>query len=72
MGHVSGNKRLFLPVRIDFEVNKKRDRVFVEIGYEKKNEARVQISRFYKGARKDFFKDLGEVPSSSSHWLHLV
>ena len=43
-----------------FEVNKKRDRVFVEIGYEKRNEARVQISRFYKGPRKDFFKDLGE------------
>ena len=39
LGHVSGNKRLFLPVRTDFEVNKKRDRVFVEIGYEKKNEA---------------------------------
>jgi hypothetical protein len=60
LGHVSGNKRLFLPVRTDFEVNKKRDRVFVTIGYEKKNEARLQISRFYKGARKDFFKDLGE------------
>ena len=57
MGHVSGNKRLFLPVRIDFEVNKKRDRVFVEIGYGKKNEGGVQISRFYK---EDFFKDLRE------------
>ena len=49
MGHVRGNKRLFLPIRIDFEVNKKRDRVFVGIGDEKKNEARVQISRFHRG-----------------------
>ena len=48
LGHVSGNKRLFLPLRIDFEVNKKRDRVFVEIGYGKKNEGGVQISRCYK------------------------
>jgi len=48
LGHVSGNKRLFLPVRIDFEVNKKRDRVFVEIGYGKKNKGSVQISRCYK------------------------
>ena len=55
--HVSGNKRLFPPLRIDFEVNKKRDRVFVEIGDGKKNEGGVQISRFYK---EDFFKDLRE------------
>lgn len=60
LGHTTEKKRLFLPVQIDFEVNKKKDRLFAEIRYEKKNEARVQISRFYKGARKDYFNDLGE------------
>ncbi len=27
---------------------------------EKNHEARVQIDKFYKGARKKYFKDLGE------------
>ncbi len=61
MGHVSGNKRLFLPVRIEPEVNEKRDRVFVEIGYGKKNEGGVQISGFHK---EDFFK----APREAKGW----
>jgi hypothetical protein len=62
LGHVSGNKRLFLPVRTDSEVNKKRNRVFVEIGYGKKNEGGVQISRFYKGDKS----------SNNPEFVHMV
>ena len=61
LGHLPNKKkRLLLPVQIAFMVNKTKDRLFTEIKYEKKNEARVQIDKFYKGTRMKYFKDLGE------------
>lgn len=60
LGHVSGAKRLFLPVHIAFLVNAAKNRLFTEIKYEKKNEARVRFQRFYTGERATYFRDDGE------------
>jgi hypothetical protein len=54
------SKRKFLPLEIDFLVNDAKDKLFTEIKYRKKNEARVDTTRFYKGERKKYFKN-GEV-----------
>lgn len=61
-------KRLFLPVKIAFMVNKKKNSLFTEIKYEKKSEARVQIDKFYKGKRMKYFKDLGENFGENKGW----
>jgi hypothetical protein len=61
LGHLPGGKRKFLPVEIHFLVNESKQRLFTELRYEKKNEARVpHADKFYTGARKAYFKELGE------------
>lgn len=60
LGHVAGAKRLFLPVQIAFLVNDTKNRLFTEIKYEKKNEARVRFQQFYAGSRAAYFRDDGE------------
>jgi len=59
LGHV-GSKRRFLPVQIDFLVNKAKNRLFTELRYEKKNEARVIFQALYREARAEYFRDMGE------------
>jgi hypothetical protein len=55
-------KRKFLPVDIRFCVNDKKTHVFTQIEYEKKNEMRVNIRQFNKGARKEYFKKIADRP----------
>lgn len=53
-------RRKFLPVEIDFLVNGKKDKLFTEIKYSKKQETRVDASKFYKEFRKDYFQNKRE------------
>ena len=54
-------RRKFLPVQIDFLVNSKKDKLFTQIKYEKKQEKRVvKTSNFYKGNRANYFQDKRE------------
>jgi hypothetical protein len=55
IGQLPWSRRKFLPVHIDFLVNKAKDKLFTEIKYEKGNEARVNAAKFSKGARKEYF-----------------
>jgi hypothetical protein len=54
------SRRKFLPVQIDFLVNSSKDKLFTEIKYEKRNEARVNTDKFAKGARKEYLIKRGE------------
>jgi hypothetical protein len=53
LGQLAWAKRKFLPIDIRFCVNDKKTHTFTHIEYEKKNELRVNISRFNKGPRKN-------------------
>ena len=53
-------KRHFLPIKIRFLVNDLNNRLFTEVLYEKKSEARIRGLRFLKGYRAKYFRDLGE------------
>lgn len=55
LGHIE--KRKLLPVNIEFQVNKERDKLFTEIIYPKEQEAKVEVAKFYKGARKSYLKE---------------
>ena len=55
LGVLPWSRRKFLPVAIDFTVNETKDKLFTRIRYQKKNETRVDTSRFYKNSRKDYF-----------------
>lgn len=55
LGHLETEKRGFLPVEIDFLVNESKNKAFVEIRYQKKNESRVPCHKFYKGKFKELF-----------------
>lgn len=55
LGQLPGSRRKFLPVQVDFLVNSGKDKLFTEIKYEKRNEARVNTAKFSKGARKEHF-----------------
>lgn len=48
-------KRKYLPVEIDFLVNRDKTKLFTELRYEKKHEARVDTGQFHKGDRKNYF-----------------
>jgi hypothetical protein len=50
-------KRKLLPVQIEFQVNPAKDHLFTEIVYEKEQEAKVDTSKFLKGARAVYFKE---------------
>lgn len=50
-------KRKLLPVQIEFQVNGNKDYLFTEIIFNKEQEAKVQISRFLKGSRANYFKE---------------
>jgi len=52
------NERIFVPVKIEFCVNEQKDRLFTEIGYEKKSEARIKRlpERFCNGHRRAYFR----------------
>jgi hypothetical protein len=54
------SKRKYLPVEIDFLVNDAKDKLFTEIRYAKKNEARVDTALFNTGRRKEYFTQRGE------------
>ena len=51
-------KRNFLPVKIDFRVNDKKNCLFTEIRYEKKSETRIKNLQFLKGHRAAYFKEI--------------
>ena len=55
LGLLPWSKRKYLPITIEFLVNKNKNRVFTEIRYEKRNEERVDTNRFYKDKRKNYF-----------------
>ena len=55
LGHLPWNRRKYLPVEILFHVNEKKDYLFTVLKYEKKNDTRVQVEKFYKGKRKGYF-----------------
>jgi hypothetical protein len=57
LGQLPWSRRKFLPVQIDFLVNSRKDKLFTEIKYKKQEETRVDTSKFYKEARKDYFLD---------------
>jgi len=54
------SRRKYLPVEINFFVNDGKNRLFTELCYAKKNEARVETSIFYTGRRRDYFNKRGE------------
>lgn len=54
LGHLATSKRGFLPVEVDFLVNEAKDKAFIEIRYEKKNEVRVPCNKFYRGEIKNY------------------
>lgn len=60
LGLLPWSKRKFLPIGIEFVVNQAKDRLFTEVFFEKKNEARVDTTRFLRGERAKYFKTLGE------------
>jgi hypothetical protein len=60
LGQLPWSRRKFLPIQIDFLVNNSKDKLFTEIKYEKRNEARVNTDKFEKGARKGYFIKRGE------------
>ena len=55
LGQISSSRRKFLPIQIHFLVNSSKNKLFTEIRYEKKNEARVDTQNFFRGARKEYF-----------------
>ena len=58
LGFLPWAKRKYLPISIHYLVNSGKNKVFTEMRYEKRNEERVDTSRFYKGAREQYFKQL--------------
>lgn len=60
LGHLPLNRRKYLPVEICFHVNERKDYLFTVLKYEKKNESRVPVQKFYKGKRKDYFLKVSE------------
>lgn len=55
LGHIP--KRKLLPVQIEFQVNPAKTCLFTEIVFEKEQEAKVDTSKFLKGARAAYFKE---------------
>lgn len=55
LGHVA--KRKLLPVKIEFQVNAAKDRLFTEVVFDKEQEAKVDTTRFLKGERQSYFKE---------------
>lgn len=50
-------RKKFLPIKIDFLVNKKRDYLFTEVVFDKKHEQPLLTSRFLKDRRAQYFKE---------------
>lgn len=50
------SKRKLLPVAIEIQVNSSKDKMFTEIVFDKEQEAKVEIAKFYKGERKKYLK----------------
>lgn len=61
LGILPWSRRKYLPVEIDFLVNNAKDKLFTEIRYEKKHEARVDTMPFYKDNRKNYFNKRGDI-----------
>ncbi|WP_197454613.1 YaaC family protein [Stieleria varia] len=57
LGHVTGNKRGFLPIDIQFLLTESDSHLFTEVVYEKKQISRVDINRFHRGERKSYFSE---------------
>lgn len=55
LGHIA--KRKLLPVKIEFQVNSKRDFLFTELIFDKEQESKVDTTRFLKGNRAGYFKE---------------
>jgi len=50
-------KSNLLPVDIDFKVNNTHQMLFTEISYDKRQESKIDASRFLKGKRQSYFRD---------------
>lgn len=61
----SVGRRHFLPIEIHILVSLAKDRIFSEIRYEKKHEERVDYEKFYKGPRKQYFRN----PMERKDWV---
>jgi len=55
---LASSKRKFLPVLIELKVTDNKQKVFSEISYEKRQEARVDTAKFHKGQRASYFDAL--------------
>lgn len=55
LGRIS--KRKLLPVDIEFQVTTAYDKLFTEIKYSKKQEAKVETDKFLKGHRERYFRE---------------
>lgn len=58
VGEMPHGKRKFLPVEISLKVTPSHDYLFSEVSYSKKHERLVNASKFFKGARRDYFQKL--------------
>lgn len=52
LGHIK--KRKLLPVNIEFQVTENRDKIFTEIVYQKEQETKVEVGKFFKGEREKY------------------
>lgn len=55
LGHLK--KRKLLPVAIEFQVNSAKDKIFTEVVFDKEQEAKVEVVKFYKGERMKYLKE---------------
>ncbi len=46
-----------MPIDIEFQVNEAHDKLFTEVIYQKEQEAKVDVAKFFKGERKKYFKE---------------
>lgn len=66
-GCVADRKQKFLPVEIRILVNDKKTRVFTEIRYDKRHQARLPTNKFLSGKRREGFLDSVEADGQVVH-----
>jgi YaaC-like protein len=67
LNQLDTGKRKFLPIEIKFYVNEGKDKLYTEVYFEKKNEIRLDISKFYKGERENYFR---HVSKDNSNYIY--
>lgn len=60
LGHLPNERRKFLPIEINLRVNQAKSHLFAEVRYEKKNQARLQCDKFFRGPRERYFREPSE------------